>query len=578
MVLQDILIDSFAVCEADMNGNATVLAHFDPNNRLEENFQQMLKCLEQVFDIVVLVTTCNLAEADVLQFKKVILIKRPNIGYDFYSYRVGLNYLEEHVEAGNILLVNSSFVVLDSVIFTRMLRSMLTIAMKHDVVSITESRQFNWHLQSYLILLSKKVLQSVWLKAFFANIQPLNSKLETILSYELGLSSVLLSNDVKALVLFKPTLRQRTLAEISWMRKIARKEGGLTFKPFRHRHEVNWTHFCAKEIAQQFGFIKTEVLRTNPHEISIDFISEIGDPNNLKDINVLLDNSRSHYSAGTNGLTTMTYNKSTITAGRIISFGLARTKGVKVAVVIHLFYYDLLGEICSYLNGIVEPYDLYVTTPFEGDIHKIINSTSDTAQSVTVLLTENRGRDIAPFISLFRTGLLDSYLAVLKLHSKKSKYSSQGADWRKQLLSRVVGNSLIIRRTLQLFEQGDIGVVGPHQFYLSHDSFWGANYENVKHLLTLTGHYESSSEPKLGFIAGSMFWFTPKALAYLKDIPEEGLVFQPENGMQDGTLAHAFERIFCSIAMDAGYKVTSVSLSGQDFSEIDTQHNRIPVL
>jgi rhamnosyltransferase len=561
-----------------MNNNAAVIAHFDPNNRLEKNFQLVLQSLEQVFDIVVLVTACDLAEADVALFKKVILIKRPNIGYDFYSYRVGLSYLEERVEVSNILLVNSSFIVLDAEIFTRTLGNMLNMTQSHDVVSITESRQFNWHLQSYLILLSNKVLQAVWFKTFFANIQPLNSKLEIILSYEIGLSGVLLNNDVNVLVLFKPSTRQRTLAEVSWMRKIARKGDWLTLKPFRHRREVNWTHFCAKEIAQQFGFVKTEVLRTNPHGISTDFVSEIGHPDNLNDIEVLLDKSRNQYKAGINGLTTMTYNPTDIIAGRIISFGRARAKGVKVAVVIHLFYYDLLAEICSYLNGIVEPYDLYVTTPFEGDIHKIINNTSVIAHSVTVFLAENRGRDIGPFISLFRSGLLDGYLAVLKLHSKKSKYSSQGAEWRKQLLSKVVGNSLMIRQTLQLFEQGNIGLVGPHQFYLSHDSFWGANYENVKHLLNLTGHHESSAEPKLGFIAGSMFWFYPKAFAHLKDIPEESLDFQPECGMQDGTLAHAIERIFCSVAMDAGYKVTSVSLAGQDFSEIDTQHNRVPVL
>ena len=567
--------EKFAV---NMQKNVAVIAHFDPNDRLEDNFRLMLRCLEQVFDIVVLVTTSELRESETAQLKNVITIRRPNIGYDFYSYRVGLSYAYQHIEVGNILLVNSSFVVVDSGVFTRTLGNMLSQSQEHDVVGITESQQFNWHLQSYLLLLGSKVLQSGWFKSFFANVQPLNSKLEIILSYEIGLSRALLVNGVRALALFKPSARQRLLAEVRWMRVIARTSGWLTGKPLRHRREVNWTHFCAEEIAQQFGFVKTEILRTNPHGIVTDFVAQLASPAVLVNIQTLLNNSRSHYQSGDSGLTTLAPNHSSMSASRMVTYGRARAKGVRVAVVVHLFYYDLLDEICSYLSGILEPYDLYVTTPFEGDVHKIINRTSNTAQSITVILTENRGRDIGPFISLFRSGLLDGYLAVLKLHSKKSKYSSQGAEWRKQLLSRVVGSSLMIRRTLQLFEKRDIGVVGPHQFYLSHDSFWGANYETVKHLLTLTGHYEPSSEPKLGFFAGSMFWFRPKALAHLKCIPEENFDFKLECGKQDGTLAHAIERIFCSIVKNASYKVTSIPLAGQDISETDTQHNRIPVL
>lgn len=561
-----------------MRKNAAVVAHFDPNDRLEDNFRLMLLCLEQVFDIVVLVTTSELPEMEAAQFKNVITIRRPNIGYDFYSYRVALSYLYEHIEVGNILLVNSSFVVVDTSAFTRTLGNMLSLSQEHDVVGITESQQFNWHLQSYLLLLGNKVLQSGWFKAFFANVQPLNSKLEIILSYEIGLSRTLLANNVKALVLFKPNAQQRLNAEVHWMRVIARTSGWLTLKPLHHRRAVNWTHFCAEEIARQFGFVKTEILRTNPHGISTDFLSRLASPAVWAGIQTLLDSSRSHYKAGQNGLTTLTSNHPSMPTRRMVTYGKARAKGVRVAVVVHLFYYDLLNEICSYLSGIVEPFDLYVTTPFEGDVHKIINRTSTIAQSVTIWLAENHGRDIGPFISLFRSGLLDNYLAVLKLHSKKSKYSSQGDEWRKQLLGGIVGDSLTIRRILQLFEQGDVGVVGPHQFYLSHDSFWGANYENVKRLLTLTGQFEPNHEPELGFFAGSMFWFTPKAFRYLKDIPEKNLDFEPERGIQDGTLAHAIERIFCSIVKIAGYKVTSLSFAGIDISETDTQDNRVPVL
>jgi lipopolysaccharide biosynthesis protein len=557
---------------------AAIVAHFDPNNHLEDNFRSMLRCLEQVFDTVILITTCDLPEQTIGQLTNIITIKRPNVGYDFYSYRVGLTYIYENMEVDNILLVNSSFIVMDADLFHQSLKSILANGQRYDAVAVTKSRQFNQHLQSYLLLLGPKVLQSTWFKTFLTEIQPLNSKLEIILSYEIGLSRLFLANDVNQLVLFSPSWRQRFWAKVEWMRILARTYGWMTLRPFRHVHEVNWTHFCAEAIAKQFGFAKTELLRTNPHGISTEFVSHLVTPELWAGIKALLDNSRAHYKIQKNGLTTLASDFPCLSACSVITYGNARTKGVRIAVVVHLYYFDLLDEICAYLSGIVEPYDLYVTTPFEGDIHRIINKASSIAHSVNIFYTENKGRDIGPFVALFHSGLLDNYFAVLKLHSKKSKYSSQGAEWRKQLLNNVVGDSLTIRRTLELFEDENIGLVGPHKFYLSHDSFWGANYENVKKLLLLSGSLDPSREPELGFFAGSMFWFTPNALMPLRNIPTHYFDFEAEYGKQDGTLAHAVERVFCSIVKTSGYKVTSVSLAGVDISEINTQLNRVPVL
>lgn len=561
-----------------MRMNAAVVAHFDPNDRLEDNFRLMLLCLERVFDIVVLVTTSELPETETAQFKNVITIRRPNIGYDFYSYRVGLSYLYEHIEVGNILLVNSSFVVVDPDVFTQTLDNMLRLSQEHEVVGVTGSQQFNWHLQSYLLLLGNKVFQSGWFKSFFANVQPLNSKLEIILSYEIGLSRALRANGVDAIALFKPKALQRLLAEVRWMRVIARTSGWLTGKPLRHRREVNWAHFCAEEIARQFGFVKTEILRTNPHGISTDFVSRLASPAVVANIQALLDNSRSHYQSGESGLTTLASNRSSMSTSRVVTYGKKRAKGVRVAVVVHLFYYDLLDEICSYLLGIVEPFDLYVTTPFEGDVHKIINRTSNIAHSVTVFLTDNRGRDIGPFVSLLRTGLLDSYTAVLKLHTKRSKYSHKGDFWRREIYRGVLGSSKLTHDIIKLLEQPNVGMVGIDQYYLTNQKYWGADKANVKNLLCEMGVLAPEDEPELGFFAGSMFWFKPKAFSPLKLIANEHLLFEPENGLQDGTLAHAVERIFCQIVRYEGFVVTSAALAGNDIKEIESVNNHVPVL
>ena len=221
----------------------------------------------------------------------------------------------------------------------------------------------------------------------------------------------------------------------------------------------------------------------------------------------------------------------------------ATAHGVRLAVVVHLYYADLTGQISSYLRNILDPFDVYVTErAIRRCIPAIFDAFTGVAQSVTVALCENRGRDIGPFLSLYRSGAFDQYAAVLKVHSKKSRYSEQGSFWRDQLFSSLVGNSFAVKNILKLLRRGDVGIIVPHGYYLTHDEFWGANRSKVDHLLRSA--LREQGEPELGFFAGSMFWFKPVALRPLKSIPEDDLKFEPELGIQDGTLAHALERIF----------------------------------
>ena len=261
---------------------------------------------------------------------------------------------------------------------------------------------------------------------------------------------------------------------------------------------------------------------------------------------------------------------------RYAAYPSAAAHGVRIAVVVHLYYADLAGSICSYLRNILDPFDVYVTTPFEGDIPAIFDTFTRVAQRVTIALCENRGRDIGPFLSLYRSGALDQYAAVLKVHSKKSGYSEQGSFWRNQLFSTLAGNSFAVKNILKLLEKADVGIVGPHGYYLTHNEFWGANRSRVDQLLCSA--LKEQREPDLGFFAGSMFWFKPVALRPLKVIAEDDLQFEPELGIQDGTLAHALERIFCPIARSIGYRSTSLQLEGKEIHEANTQSNRVPVL
>ncbi|MBG6290916.1 rhamnan synthesis F family protein [Pseudomonas nitroreducens] len=562
--------------------SAAVVAHFDVNNLLEENFRQVIDCLAQAFDSVILVSTSELPASQLATLgPKVRAFLRPNFGYDFYSYRVGVLHALQHETLEQLVLVNSSFVVSDSVRFSQTLQSLLARSQDHDVVGITESQQFSWHLQSYLLLLGPRLFRSSEFGAFLDGVRPLNSKFEVILAYELGLSKLIAEMSLKVCTLFRPNWRARLLAYGNWLRILLKNAtpGELArLQPLRHLKEVNWTHFGATPIARDFGVIKVELLRSNPHGLKIQHLLNNCPAESRASIQDLLQHSAKHYGKDDSGLSTLHTAPPAVPSIRTLSYGHPHAGGVRVAVLLHLYYVDLLDEICGYLRNIIEPFDLYVTTPFEGDIKKILEHTSQLAHSVTICATENRGRDIGPFLALYRSGRLDGYKAVLKLHSKKSKYSDLGNTWRNLLYSSLVGDSLKVRRILNLFETVAVGVVGPHTYYLSHDNFWGANRHGMERLLREMGVLGVDEPARLGFFAGSMFWFSPAAFAPLKVLSDKELVFEAEAGKQDGTMAHALERIFCELARKQGYITTSCELAGGEINDTETGGNRVPVL
>jgi len=96
-----------------------------------------------------------------------------------------------------------------------------------------------------------------------------------------------------------------------------------------------------------------------------------------------------------------------------------------------------MDEIRTTLKHIVEPFDLIVTTAHEHVVSDMVTTFSPLAAGLAVVVSENRGRDVGPFIGVHRTHMLDGYDAVLKLHGKKSLYDTgRGTLWRQELFQR----------------------------------------------------------------------------------------------------------------------------------------------
>ncbi|MFC5420132.1 rhamnan synthesis F family protein [Bosea eneae] len=223
---------------------------------------------------------------------------------------------------------------------------------------------------------------------------------------------------------------------------------------------------------------------------------------------------------------------------------------LKVAIVAHAYYLELLDEILecrSMLQGVVP---LFVTVPFDRlkEAERLLRD----VQGVAIHPYVNRGRDIAPFLMLLQSGKLDQFDAVLKLHTKRSPHLLDGETRRKLLFAMLCGEREAASRTVAMFAEPTTGIVGWAACYRTGPSYWMDNEARVREVSARMG---ADSSLRLGFFEGSMFWFRPSALAALSDLALSMDDFEIENGQLDGTLHHTLERCFTIAAWARGYIV-----------------------
>lgn len=235
-----------------------------------------------------------------------------------------------------------------------------------------------------------------------------------------------------------------------------------------------------------------------------------------------------------------------------------------VAVVLHLYYHEMWDEIALRLHSQTFAFDLFVTLPDrpgqEAAAAKVRAHILAAYPQARIWSFPNHGRDILPFLHLLHAGLFAPYDAVCKLHSKKSPHRGDGDQWRKELLSGVLGEPAQTAARLRRFladPQAGLWMADGQRIVGA--DWWGPNRARAQTLLAKVGLPAQSLLPELVFAAGSIYWIKPAALAALKALPVSAADFEPEMGQVDGTTAHALERAFGLILTSAGLVLRQAS-------------------
>jgi lipopolysaccharide biosynthesis protein len=227
-----------------------------------------------------------------------------------------------------------------------------------------------------------------------------------------------------------------------------------------------------------------------------------------------------------------------------------------IAIVIHAYYPDIFTEVIKQLDkNSQKSFKLFVTCPSNqhGDVKKIL---SNSPFEFELLVVENRGRDILPFLKISQIAIEQGFGLLLKIHTKKSDHRMTGHLWRSEIFSALLPPKAR-EKTIEIFnENPSVGILGPVGHIVPMNLYFGINAKAIGYLCRHL-NVSPSVLSNLFFVAGSMFYIRSEALEPLLmlNLPHE--VFEEEAGQRDGTMAHAFERAFSVSAFAKGMIVVS---------------------
>ena len=235
----------------------------------------------------------------------------------------------------------------------------------------------------------------------------------------------------------------------------------------------------------------------------------------------------------------------------------------KIALIVHIYYEDLLEDTIKYINNMPKTADLIITTPKKELVQKLKEKCSKlNFNDYKVLLIENRGRDVSSLL-VGAAPYINDYDLVCYMHDKKTtqmKPYANGVGFNYKCFDNLLGSEKLIYNIIETFEKNPrLGMLMPPppnhgNFYQIIGTEWASNYANTSSLLynlNIEIPIDWAKEPISPL--GTMFWFRPKVLKPLFDKNWEYTDFPQEPNANDGTLLHAIERSYGIVCQYEGY-------------------------
>ncbi len=233
----------------------------------------------------------------------------------------------------------------------------------------------------------------------------------------------------------------------------------------------------------------------------------------------------------------------------------------RVLVHVHLYYREQIDFIMESLNNICKcKYDLYITMTERHELteRRILCRWKE----AKILIVQNVGYDVFPFLHVLKQVRLSNYDFVLKIHTKNARGPGEdyvygirvpGYRWRDELIRAIIGSKAVFERNLQSFiNDKKLGCIGAGRFIFStRDNNEEQNY-NLPEWRRRCGVEGGSN-----YIGGSMFFARAYPFERLKALNMQPKDFESRHmrTKDSKNTAHIFERLFGIVIESEGFEI-----------------------
>jgi len=256
--------------------NICIFSHYDNENQVADYVYYYLKELQKNLCDIIFVSTCDILDTTtIIKLRQycAIVIVRDNIGYDFGSYKCGIESVGELRAYKRLIIANDSVYgpLYD-------LKDLIEYGDKNliDIWGATDSYEINYHIQSYFIVYSHSVINSKTFKDFWDHVVYLsneipNFKMQIVENYEIGGSNHFITHGFKLGALCN--IKEVTLDIEAKLSILDEKERNrYAYLTENLKNPLNQTHFFWDFLIKyhKYPFIKKELLALNPININLE--------------------------------------------------------------------------------------------------------------------------------------------------------------------------------------------------------------------------------------------------------------------------------------------------------------------
>lgn len=249
------------------NDTAIVIAHHHPEGRVARHLIEFIEYVRRcVTSTVILVSTGISDEYKILLEGFCTVIRRENVGYDFWSYKVGLEALPADRPWKRWVILNSSIVISNPAL---LVHELFSRPIGFGMIGLTKSMEIAPHVQSYCVVFEgEDFLGSTIMKNWWKQMQPISDRERVIRSYEIGMTQYFAKNKIPVNALYHPNSREKLMAIMRWM---VEKREPLVLPAHQDSYvirlsdgdRINPTHWMWDVVFARFWVVKIDFLKRN---------------------------------------------------------------------------------------------------------------------------------------------------------------------------------------------------------------------------------------------------------------------------------------------------------------------------